>query len=111
MGTMYYGDSRFPIPIEDRALAHLQVVIVNKLRRGESFTFSWVKTRADGHGRSTVWMAPELALQFEFGGSKAPSLNRRWLEELSLVASSGTGLILVDEPGDGDAPTAPPLQG
>ena len=106
MGTLYYGDSRLPIPIDDRALAHLKVVIVNKLRRGESFTFSWVKNRAEGHGRSTIWLSPEISLHFDFEGSKGPTLNRRWLEELSLVASSGTGLVVLDEPSEtGDPAT------
>jgi hypothetical protein len=100
VGTLFYGDSRYPIPVDDRALAHIKVVIVNKLRRGESFTFSWVKTRNEGHGRSTVWMSPQLALHFEFEGSKAPTLNRRWLEDLSLIAGSGTGLVIVDEPNE-----------
>ncbi len=98
MGTLYYGDSRFAIPVDDRTLAHLKVVIINKLRRGESFTFSWTKSRGEGHGRSTVWIAPSLPLHFEFDGNTAPTLNRRWLEELSLVASSGTGLVTLDEP-------------
>lgn len=106
MGTLYYGDSRLPIPIDDRALAHLKVVMVNKLRRGESFTFSWVKTRSEGHGRSTIWLSPEIALHFEFDGNTGPVLNRRWLEELSLVASSSAGLAIVDEPGESDPPTA-----
>jgi hypothetical protein len=105
VGTLYYGDSRLPIPIDDRALAHLKVVMVNKLRRGESFTFSWVKTRAEGHGRSTVWLSPEIALHFEFDGNKGPALNRRWLEELSLVASSSSGLMILDEPSESDPPT------
>jgi hypothetical protein len=103
VGTLYYGDARYPIPVDDRALAHIKVVVVNKLRRGESFTFSWVKTRGEGHGRSTVWLSPSLPLHFEFEGSKAPLLNRRWLEELSLVAGSGSGLVVVDEPVDGDS--------
>jgi hypothetical protein len=106
VGTLFYGDARFPIPVDDRALAHLKVVIVNKLRRGESFTFSWVKSRSEGHGRSTVWLSPQLALHFEFEGSKAPTLNRRWLEELSLIASSGTGLVILDEPTEGAEPAA-----
>lgn len=105
MGTLYYGDSRLAIPVEDRALAHIKVVIVNKLRRGESFTFSWVKTRAEGHGRGTVWLSPEIAMHFDFEGSKGPTLNRRWLEELSLVASSGTGLVILDEPTESDPAT------
>ena len=109
MGTLYYGDSRFPIPVEDRALAHIKVVIINKLRRGESFTFSWVKSRAEGHGRSTVWLSPQVALHFEFEGSKAPTLNRRWLEDLSLIASSGSGLVLLDEPSESSESPKQPL--
>ena len=107
MGTLYYGDSRLPVPVEDRALAHVKVVIVNKLRRGESFTFSWVKTRAEGHGRATIWLSPEISLHFEFDGSKSPVLNRRWLEELSLVASSGTGLVILEEPAEYSDTTGP----
>ena len=106
MGTLFYGDSRLPIPIEDRALAHLKVVMVNKLRRGESFTFSWVKPEAEGHGRSTIWLSPEIPLHFEFEESKGPVLNRRWLEDLSLVSSSGTGLVVLDEPGESGEPPA-----
>ncbi|MDJ0335329.1 MAG: hypothetical protein ACOH10_00930 [Rhodoglobus sp.] len=102
MGTLYYGDSRFAIPVEDRTLSHLKVVMINKLRRGESFSFSWAKSSAEGHGRSTIWIAPSLPLHFDFEGSKAPVLNRRWLEELSLVASSGSGLVILDEPDDGN---------
>ncbi len=32
-----HGDSHAPIHVEDRALAHLKVVIATKLRRNESF--------------------------------------------------------------------------
>ena len=52
-------------------------------------------------------------MHFEFDGSKGPTLNRRWLEELSLVASSGTGLVILDEPSEngdpatGSIPAAP----
>lgn len=33
MGMLFYGASAEPIFIEDRALAHLKVVIATKLRR------------------------------------------------------------------------------
>lgn len=39
MGKLYY-DSTLNTDIDDRTLAHLQVVIGAKLRRGESFYFS-----------------------------------------------------------------------
>lgn len=38
MGYIQYGGGVEPIYIEDRALAHLKVVIATKLRRNESFT-------------------------------------------------------------------------
>lgn len=41
VGTIFYGGSATPIHIEDRALAHLKVVVATKLRRNESFTVSW----------------------------------------------------------------------
>ena len=40
MGTLFYaGESKFSL--EDRLLAHLQVVIGMKLRRSESFFLAW----------------------------------------------------------------------
>src|SRR3546814_1359043 len=58
VGTIFYGDSATPIEIEDRALAHLKVVIATKLRRGESFTLSWTHPEGQEPGRSTVWLHP-----------------------------------------------------
>jgi hypothetical protein len=40
MGKFVYSDT-VKVEIEDRALAHLHVVIGTKLRRGEPFYFSW----------------------------------------------------------------------
>ena len=39
MGTLTY-DSKLAVSFDDRILAHLQVVIGNKLRRGEPFFFT-----------------------------------------------------------------------
>jgi hypothetical protein len=98
LGTLYYGDARHPIAIDDRSLAHVKVVIINKLRRNESFSFSWA--HADRNGRSTIWLSPSISLHFEFEGGRAPALNRQWLEELAQVASSTAGLVLSDEPAE-----------
>jgi len=98
LGTLYYGDARVAIPIDDRALSHLRFVILTKFRRGEAFGFSWVKPLADGSGRSTIWMHPSITLQFEFDGSRSPSLNRQWLENLTQQAATSGGLILTEEP-------------
>ena len=96
MGYMVY-DSSTMITFEDRVLAHLEVVIVSKLRRKESFALSWRETAENGDGRSTVWIDPSIPLRFRFSGSRPPTLDRDWIERLAAAAASSSGLIAVDE--------------
>lgn len=97
MGILYYGGSGVPIHIEDRALAHLKVVIIAKLRRNESFTVSWRHHVSEPEGRSTIWIHPSLPLRFVFDEPEAPQLNRQWIEELAHSANALGGITLVDE--------------
>ncbi|WP_194763837.1 hypothetical protein [Microbacterium sp. UFMG61] len=96
MGSLYYGASA-PISIEDRALAHLKVVVATKLRRNESFTLSWQHQDGEQHGRSTVWLHPSIPLRFVFDEPDAPDLSRRWIEELAHSANSSGGITLIAE--------------
>ena len=98
MGTLVYDGQTAEIPMDDRALAHLQVVIISKLRRQESFAFSWKDSPAAGDGRSTVWIHPEVSLRFKFAGSRPPVINQQWLAALSDSANSASGLHLSPEP-------------
>jgi hypothetical protein len=95
MGTLYYGDSGTPIGIEDRALAHLKVAIVTKLRRGESFTLSWQHSHDQTPGRSTVWLHPTIPLRFVFDAPETPELSRERVEELMRSANTTGGIQLV----------------
>jgi len=96
VGTLYYADgTRVAVTISDRELAHLKFVMVNKLRRDESFTFSW---ELDGGGRSSVWVSKEIPLQFVFDDAAPQQMNREWLEELSQLASTLSGLTITPEP-------------
>ncbi len=97
MGRLIY-DHTTAIEFDDRVLAHLQVVILSKMRRNESFAFSWEYGREAGSGRTTVWVHPSMNLRFRYNGSRAPELNRAWLEELSVLANSANGLRLIPEP-------------
>src|SRR6478736_3090794 len=97
MGTIYYGGSATPIHIEDRALAHLKVVIATKLRRGESFTLSWQHPDDQPRGRSTLWLHPSIPLRFVFDEPERPELSRKWIEELMKSANSTGGIQLVPE--------------
>lgn len=97
MGTIYYGDGATPIRIEDRALAHLKVVIATKLRRGESFTLSWRHPDDEPRGRSTVWLHPSIPLRFVFDDPEPEVLSRDWIAELANSANSSGGITLVPE--------------
>ena len=111
MGTMYYGGSATPIHIEDRALAHLKVVIATKLRRGESFTVSWQHPEDQPRGRSTIWLHPSIPLRFVFDDPEPATLSHQWIEDLAHSANSTGGIMLIAEhinPGpDGPADNAP----
>lgn len=102
MGTLYYGDAATPIEIEDRALAHVKVVIATKLRRGESFTLSWTHGPGQEVGRSTVWLHPSIPLRFVFDDPEPALLSRAWVEALANSANSSGGLLIVPDPA-GDA--------
>ena len=97
MGTIYYGGSATPIHIEDRALAHLKVVIATKLRRDESFTVSWKHPDDQPRGRSTIWLHPSIPLRFVFDDPDPTDLSREWIEELANSANSSGGITLISE--------------
>lgn len=97
MGTIYYGGTSSPIDIDDRALAHLKVVIATKLRRGESFTLSWRHRDDQPRGRSTVWLHPSIPLRFVFDDPEPAILDRAWIEELANSANSSGGIMLITD--------------
>ena len=97
MGTIYYGGSDTPIHVEDRALAHLKVVIVTKLRRSESFTVSWKHAEDQPAGRSTIWLHPAIPLRFVFDDPEPAELSRAWIEKLAQSANSSGGIMLIGE--------------
>ncbi|MFG6474999.1 ATP-dependent DNA ligase [Microbacterium sp. P06] len=97
MGYFTY-DNDTKTEIEDRLLAHLQVVIGTKLRRSESFYFTWKDEASLGSGRTTVWMHPGAGLKFKFAGSRQPEISRAWLTALAYAANLPTGLYAVREP-------------
>jgi hypothetical protein len=97
MGSLHYALA-LDAHIDDRVLAHLQVVIGTKLRRGESFYFTWNEDHVAGVRRRTIWLHPALPIAFTYLGSRAPTLSREWLELLSTSANSTTGLQIIPEP-------------
>jgi hypothetical protein len=109
MGKLYYGSNGHEVEIEDRMLSHLKVVMLAKLRRGESFAFSWTVDPEHGSGRGTVWLSPGVDLEFRFYGNRPPALNRAWISALNSCAERGE-LSMVPEPADPNE-GVPQLQG
>lgn len=97
VGQLLYG-SVPPMEFDDRTLAHIQLVIGMKLRRHESFFFSWRNGLEEGSGRTSLWLEPSIPLMFQYTSNRMPTINRAWLDALTLSSNSAQGLALTDEP-------------
>lgn len=98
VGYLLYGRPAEEIELEDRMLAHVKIVVLSKLRRGEPFAFSFEHDESDDGGRSTIWLHPSIPLRFKFTEARQPALNRGWLDLLAASANSADGLRLISEP-------------
>jgi hypothetical protein len=96
MGRLIYGARGMHIEIDDRLLAHVQTVMITKLRRKEAFALSWVESVSNGSGRRTIWINESLELAFEYNGSRAVEIDRGLAEELLSRSNSSSGLDLAD---------------
>ncbi|GAA5087233.1 hypothetical protein GCM10025760_08050 [Microbacterium yannicii] len=95
MGTLHYGSPPASFQIDDRALAHIELVVMAKLRRRENLSFSLVDEQTSV--RQAMWISPVTTLRFSYDGPM-PEINRLWLQELVDTANSSSGLRLVPEP-------------
>jgi hypothetical protein len=108
MGTLFYGSSTSVIEFDDRLLSHLQIAIITKLRRGESFVFSWDVPAENGSGSNSIWIGPTIPMRFTYHGGKRGPVNREWVELLMQAANSVAGLRVVAEPAAGvESPSRP----
>jgi hypothetical protein len=97
MGTLKYDGTT--VEFDDRLLAHLEVVTIQKLRRQEAFFMSWRDPDAGGGGRTGIWVHPAVLLTFHFTTDDRPPLDRAWIEKLAASASSPGGLFVMDPDG------------
>ena len=101
MGTFYYGGGHGDLPagfdLDDVLLAHLKLVIIAKLRRGESFV---VTVPAFEHGcqvREALWVNPSVPLRFVMDEADGPLLDPHRLEALMIQANTLGGIVLKAE--------------
>lgn len=68
--------------MDDRILAHVQLLIVAKLRKQERFLLSWQIDPRQGSGRQSIWVDAGVPIGFRFAGSRSIQINQGWLEHL-----------------------------
>ncbi|WP_200931999.1 ATP-dependent DNA ligase [Frigoribacterium sp. Leaf164] len=106
MGTLRYDHGTVDIEMDDRTLAHVRLVVMAKLRRHESFPFTWEDSTGAGGGWNSIWIHPGASFHFAFLGGRSPRVNTLWVEQLMASANSAAGLVLTREPA-GQPPLPP----
>ncbi|WP_345800629.1 hypothetical protein AAIB33_14290 [Microbacterium sp. AZCO] len=94
MGTLHYGSPAAEFAIDDRTLAHLELVILAKFRRRESVALAL--TDESNERRQVLWLSTSSTLRFEYE-ARMPEINRVWLQELVESANSPGGLRIIPE--------------
>jgi hypothetical protein len=104
MGFLVYDTTR-AIAVEDRVLAHLQVVIIDKLRRAENFGLN---LRSENR-IVMMWVTRSARLQFVYEGNQRPRINNAWVELMASEAGLTGTLQLLPEPIELLAPVPSPV--
>lgn len=97
MGTLLYAGTA--VEFDDRLLTHLQIVIVQKFRRGESFLMSWLNDASSSDSRGSIWLTPAVPVLFTFDGSRVPAVDQSWIDRLGASADGPRGLVVTDAAG------------
>jgi hypothetical protein len=106
VGKFIYGVEGFEVELDDRTLAHVKIAMFSKLRRNESFSFSWRVESAGGSGEHSIWISPASTIHFHFFGDRPVALNRAWIKQMVGAANDGD-LRLMSEPAEGTSPPDP----
>jgi hypothetical protein len=95
VGKFSYGkDAEFVV--EDRALVHLRLIHMTKMRRGEGFALQLPDPNLVG--TRSLWLGPSVAVAFRFVGHEQHPINGRWIDEMMHDANGPNGLTLGPEP-------------
>ncbi|MFJ6653836.1 ATP-dependent DNA ligase [Microbacterium sp. NPDC091313] len=89
MGRLFYrSDAIFDI--DDRVLAHVRIVVMNKLRRNEGFMLQ--APHSDGVRHVSMWVHASNALSMQFYGGRPPAIDKDLVERMMAEASGPDGL-------------------
>ncbi|MFS6530408.1 hypothetical protein V8Z69_11075 [Microbacterium aurugineum] len=104
MGLLSYAGESKVIEIDDPLLAHLRLVAVTKLRRGESFPLTLRTTEST---IETLWMHASIPVRFVVDDER--ELQRPLLVKMMAAANSANGLDLTDPDFAASLPSAAPM--
>lgn len=74
------------LPVSDRELAHLMVVVRRRFAEHGSFALTWTVPTSEGSGRRSIWLSSQVPLMFHFRHSRTPAIDAELLHEM-LTAS------------------------
>lgn len=95
MGKLTYGAIQREIVIDDKLLAHIEVVVLSRLRRNNAFALRWTENVEGGDDvRRTIWVHPNSDLYFEYETPEHGELDREVLDKLAKSADSNAGINL-----------------
>ncbi|MCU1557734.1 MAG: ATP-dependent ligase [Microbacteriaceae bacterium] len=94
MGHLLYGFPAESIDLDDRTLAHLQIVVGSKLRRSENFWIEFVHGVDEGGGREVIWIDHAIPLLFRYVSAHHPETDQDWVDEL-VAQSSNKGHVII----------------
>jgi hypothetical protein len=101
MGTFYYGGGHGDLPagfdLDDVLLAHLKLVIIAKLRLGESFIITVPALEHGCQVREALWVNPSIPMRFVMDQPDGPLLDHHRLESLMIQANTLGGIVLQAE--------------
>lgn len=95
MGKLTYGAIQREVVMDDRLLAHLEAVVLARLRRDNSFALRWTeKVKGGTDVRRTIWIHQSSDLYFEYDSLAVEELDRGLLDQLAQAADSNAGINL-----------------
>jgi hypothetical protein len=103
VGKFLYNAGEFSFDMDDRVLAHLRVVFMNKLRRNEPFMFQIPDANV---GSRSMWVHAAIPISFAFSGGRNPAIDTRWIDHLMHEASGPNGLTYEAAPTSAAAESA-----
>jgi hypothetical protein len=95
MGKLTYGAIQREIVMDDNLLAHIEVVVLSRLRRNNAFALRWTETvEGSTDVRRTIWVHQGSDLYFEYETPTQGELDHQLLDKLAKSADSNAGINL-----------------